>query len=88
MPPTARFNWPTLAASVGATPSATFVIRRSLPCEPTDTVLSCVATEPAPRATEFAPVADADAPSATELLPAASEFEPIATVGSAIACAL
>ncbi|KGC31909.1 hypothetical protein DP42_1910 [Burkholderia pseudomallei] len=57
MPDTALFNWPTLTASVALTPAATLVILRSLPAEPTDTVLSSDATEPVPSATEFDPEA-------------------------------
>ena len=34
------FNWLTFVASVPFMPGATFVRRRSLPAEPTDTVLS------------------------------------------------
>ncbi|KWC48838.1 hypothetical protein WL52_14370 [Burkholderia ubonensis] len=60
MPDTALFSWPTLTASVALTPAATLVILRSLPAEPTDTVLASDATEPAPSATEFDP--DATAP--------------------------
>jgi hypothetical protein len=38
-------NWDTFTASVGAIPGATLVMRRSLPGEPTDTVLGWSATE-------------------------------------------
>ena len=42
------------AASLAAVPSATFTIRRSEPDTPTETVLSSLATDPAPMATELA----------------------------------
>jgi hypothetical protein len=38
-------SWDILTASVGLTPAATLVIRRSLPGEPTDTVFAWSATE-------------------------------------------
>ena len=47
-------SWLTLTASVGLTPAATLVSRRSLPGVPNDTVLASVATEPEPIATELA----------------------------------
>ena len=50
------YNWLPLTASVESAeilPGATFVIVRSLPLEPTLTVLGRSAIEPAPRATEF-----------------------------------
>src|SRR6476619_1932262 len=37
-------NWPYVATSVGPTPGATFVIRRSLPGEPSETTLAWFAT--------------------------------------------
>src|ERR1700684_2963499 len=64
--------WPRFTASVGAVPFATFVIRRSLPCEPTDTVFATSATEPEPIATELSPLACAPPPTATALLPVAA----------------
>src|SRR6266702_5922672 len=67
----ASFNWPTLTASVVAVPAATFVSRRCWLAEPTDTVLSSDATEPAPSATELLPLAVEFAPIATALLPVA-----------------
>ena len=88
MPPIALFNCPTFTASVSATPAATLVMRRSLPCEPTDTVLASVATEPAPSATEFWPTALAFAPSATALAPDATALVPIAVAIVPVACAL
>ncbi len=61
-----------LAASVPFTPGATLVKRRSLPCEPNDTVFGSAATEPAPMATELAPAAVALLPSAVALVPEAT----------------
>ena len=60
-------TWPRLTASVGLTPGATLVKRRSLPGVPNDTVFGAVATDPAPIATElFAPAwTCAPLPSAT-----------------------
>ena len=63
------------------------VIRRSLPGEPTETVLGWSATEKAPNATARLAVASALAPRATESLPEASELAPTAVAGSAIALA-
>jgi hypothetical protein len=77
----------TFTASVGLMPGATFVIRRSAPGEPTETVFAWSATEWAPSATELFAVACALAPIATESFPAASELSPMAVAGSAIACA-
>src|SRR5262245_2466888 len=54
----------TLAASVGKTPAATLVICRSLPMEPTDTVLARCAVELAPIATELDAPTVADEPTA------------------------
>jgi hypothetical protein len=58
-------NWLTLTASVGLTPGATLVMRRSDPDAPTETVLAWLATEPAPSATEFGAEALALFPKAT-----------------------
>ena len=44
--PTERSTYCLFAASVPRTGSATLVIRRSLPTEPTETVLASFATEP------------------------------------------
>ncbi len=65
-------------ASVGFTPGATFVMRRSLPAAPTDTVFASFATEPAPIATEFAPLAIEFEPSAVDCEPVACDWKPIA----------
>jgi hypothetical protein len=75
------FNWPTLAASVGATPAATLVIWRSCPGAPTETVLGRVAIEPWPSATELLPLTatKAFAPMAVELWPSALAPAPMAT---------
>jgi len=81
-------NWDTFTASVRLIPGATFVMRRSLPAEPTDTVLAWSAIEYAPSATERFPVACAPAPIATASLPEANALLPIATVGSPVARAL
>jgi hypothetical protein len=67
------FNWFTFVASVPFTPGATFVTRRSLPAEPTDTVFASSATEFAPNATELSAVALLFPPNATELFPDATE---------------
>ena len=59
------YNWLPLTASVESAeilPGATFVIVRSLPLEPTLTVLGALATEPLPRATEFVAPANTVAP--------------------------
>ena len=69
-------SWLTFTASVGLIPAATFVMRRSLPGAPTDTVLGALATEPEPRATEFDAVADAPVPNAAELVPLATVLSP------------
>ena len=55
--PTERSTYRLFAASVPRTGSATLVIRRSLPTEPTETVFASFATEPWPSATELAAVA-------------------------------
>jgi HAMP domain-containing protein len=52
-------------------PAATFVMRRSVPGAPTDTVLAWFATDPLPSATEFGALA-------TALGPMAEENEPVA----------
>lgn len=76
-----------LTASVGFMPGARFVILRSLPGEPTDTVFASVAIEFAPSATEFGAMAIAPEPTATELLPDATALAPIAVAESPVACA-
>ncbi len=80
-------NCDTLTASVGFTPGATFVMRRSAPCEPTDTVFASLAIEPVPSATELGELAEAFWPSATALLPDATAFAPIAVAPSPAAVA-
>ena len=66
-------SWPTVAASLSATPSATFTIRRVagyVPVPPpTDTTFASLAREPAPSATLFAPVTYALMPSAVPFVP-------------------
>ncbi|SFD35634.1 hypothetical protein SAMN04515619_1447 [Collimonas sp. OK412] len=81
-------SWDTFTASVRLIPGATFVMRRSLPAAPTETVLAWSAIEYAPNATERFARACAPAPSATASLPEASASLPIATVGSPVALAL
>ncbi len=71
-------NCDRFTASVGFTPGATFVTRRSLPAEPTDTVFASFATEPEPSATEFAPLATEFEPSAVDCVPVACDWKPIA----------
>ena len=71
-------NCDMFTASVGFTPAATLVIRRSLPDEPTETVFASFATEPSPKATEFAALACAFAPNAVLLLPVAVALPPAA----------
>src|SRR5471030_1053239 len=60
-----------LAASIPFVPAATLVTRRSFPADPTDAVLSSVATELAPNAIELLPDAFALAPIATASVPVA-----------------
>ncbi len=64
----------TLTASVEFTPAATLVMVRSAPDEPTDTLLSCVATELAPKATELLPLATAPDPMAVAFVPVACDW--------------
>ncbi len=72
-----EFSCDMFTPSVGFTPGATFVRRRSLPAEPSDTVLASLATEPEPSATEFGADAVAFWPSATLPTPVPSAFAPI-----------
>src|SRR3954468_14831414 len=58
-----------LTASVGLMPAATLVTRRSLPADPTETVLAKLATEPVPIAVAFEAVALAFVPSAAGFAP-------------------
>src|SRR5712691_1773938 len=76
MPAAMLLSWPMVAASVGLTPAATLVMRRSLPGEPTETVLAALATEPEPMATEPAAVAEAVGPSAVAFVPEAMAPSP------------
>ncbi len=85
--PATALNCDMFTASVGLTPGATFVRRRSLPGEPTDTVFAWSATEFAPNATELGADAVAFAPSATPLLADTSAFAPITVAPSADAFA-
>src|SRR5690606_33926740 len=77
---TVWFSCCRFTASVGSAPADTLLILRVNPevALPTDTELSAVATEPAPRATEPSPRAAARAPSATESWPDASASLPTA----------
>ncbi|OPD85176.1 hypothetical protein AO953_33000 [Pseudomonas aeruginosa] len=59
-------------ASVAAVPARTFVICRSPPAAPTDTVFARSATDPAPSATDPAAVALDPLPTATEPSPAST----------------
>ncbi|VWB16945.1 hypothetical protein BLA24064_00625 [Burkholderia latens] len=67
--PCTAFNCETFTPSVGFTPAATLVSLRSLPAEPTDTVLASPAIEPAPSATEFGALAVAFVPIAVAFVP-------------------
>lgn len=77
IPVSAAFNWLTLTASVGLTPAATFVKRRSVPGAPNETVFGALAIDPAPIATEFAAFACAPLPSAN---PVATADDPTPSV--------
>ncbi len=77
----------TFTASVGLTPAATFVIRRSLPGAPTDTVFASVAIEFAPSATAPGAIAAAPWPIAVALLPDTSALAPITVPPSLFALA-
>ena len=79
IPAVTAWSWPTLAASVGLTPAATLVMRRSLPTAPTETVFGADVTDPAPRAIELACVARAPWPIATAFWPVTVTALPIAT---------
>src|SRR5262249_49599663 len=72
-------------ASVSCVPAATLVIWRSLPTEPTDTVLARSAIEPLPKAIELTVIAMAPLPMAiafdalaTAIGPTAMESVPVA----------
>src|SRR5215469_120146 len=63
-------------------------MRRSLPGEPTETVLGALATDPAPSATELGAVAAAPNPRAVDPIPDALDVCPMAVDWVAPACAL
>ena len=72
-------SWPKFTASVPAVPLATLVMRRCRVADPTETVLSAVATLPVPSAIDWRPLAVVLAPNATLPLPAAELLVPSAT---------